>query len=75
MPSQKQKALRAQIQREAEARRAEACHAEALKKEAVIWRDKFELPEAAPLLDVEFQGGERQGVRMMSKRVKYGVKS
>ena len=37
MPSQKQKALRAQIQREAEAeaRRAEACHAEALKKEAV----------------------------------------
>ena len=46
MPSQKQRELRAQRQREAEARRAEACHAETLKKEAVKAKEEAARQEA-----------------------------
>ena len=57
MPSQRQKALRAQIQREAGARRAEACHAEALKKEAVKAKEEAARQEAEARTTPQRTGG------------------
>ena len=57
MPSQKQRELRAQRQREAEARRAEACHAEALKKEAVKAKEEAARQEAEARTTPQRTGG------------------
>ena len=57
MPSQKQRELRAQIQRKAEARRAEACHAEALKKEAVKAKEEAARQEAEARTTPQRTGG------------------